>query len=151
MMKRDLPYELCAWCLVILVAAFMPWAASAVSLPFFGSVGSAAATGWTGSINFLFILIPNWLGVVLAAGIAAIAWLRIKGVELKPELSYRLALAGTIHAGVFIVWVVFGGWPPALGLGSIGTLAAFIAIVRLLKKNAELPNSSVEANPPLVD
>lgn len=133
MIKRDLPFGLFAWCFVVLVAAFMPWATSPVMFPFFGSI-SGIATGWTGNVNFLGMIVPNWLSVILAVALAVIGWLLANLVETKPKLSFWLALCGAGHALFFIASAIFGG-PAQIGLGAIATFVSFVAILRLLKKN----------------
>ncbi|PQV64653.1 hypothetical protein B1R32_104147 [Abditibacterium utsteinense] len=133
MIKRDLPFGLFAWCFVVFVAAFMPWATNPVVFPFFGSI-SAIATGWTGNINFLGIVVPNWLSVVLAIALAVIGWLRANSVDTKPKLSFWLALCGAGHSLFFILSAIFGG-PAQIGLGSVATFVSFVAILRLLKKS----------------
>lgn len=111
----------------------MPWASSPVVFPFGGSV-SAISTGWNGSINYLFILVPNWLAVIFAAALAVVGWLRGKGIEFKPGLDMKLAQLGAGHALIFILWVLVWGRPAIFGLGCFATFVAFVAIVRLLKR-----------------
>jgi hypothetical protein len=93
--------------------------------PFFGSIG-AIATGWTGNINFLGVIVPNWVAVILAIALAVIGWLRSNSVDIKPKLPFWLALCGAGHAFFFIVSVFMAG-PAQLGLGSVATLVSFIA------------------------
>ena len=134
--KRDLPLGLFAWCFVIFVASFMPWATGPVLFPFFGSI-SAIATGWTGNVNFLGIVIPNWVAVVLAAALAAIGWMRANAVDVDPKTSYWLALGGVVHSAFFLFSVLGGGG--RIGLGSLATLVAFIAILRQFKRRPVAP------------
>lgn len=77
---------------------------------------------------------PNWIAVIIAVALAAIGWLRANAVEVKPKLPLWLAWCGAGHAFFFIASVFMRG-PAQLGLGSVATLVAFIAILRSLKKS----------------
>ena len=87
-----------------------------------------------GNINFIGIVVPNWLAVVLAISLAVIGWLRANSVETNPKISFWLALCGAVHAFFFLASAIFGG-PAQIGLGSVATFVSFVAILRLPKKN----------------
>ena len=141
MTKTELPLKLFACCFVIFVAAFMPWGSVGFgSLPFFGANVNLSQTinGWNGNVSLLRILIPNWIVVAIAAALAVIGWLRVNGTEVQPKTSFYLALYGALHSGVFVSSMIFGGGVQ-VGIGSIATLAAFVAILRSRAKADALP------------
>ena len=124
-----------AWCFIIFVAAFMPWGKSGfIVLPISGATLSQIATGWTGHISVIGILIPNWVVVVIAAAIAFIGWLRANSVEVKPNLSLWLTLYGLIHTIIFLYSAITFRGTPQLGIGSIITVIAFVVIMLQLRK-----------------
>ena len=130
-MKRDLPFPLLGWCLVIFTASFMPWASRRVGFPFaiFGEL-TRVITGWNGHVVILGLLVPNWVTVICAAFLAAIGWLRANSVDIGLTIPILLIVAGLGHCLVFFNNArAFGG--TTFGLGFILTGIAYLAILRL--------------------
>lgn len=155
MAKRDLPYGLFGWCFLVFIAAFMPWATTPTFFSFFAKA-DFIITGWNGNNSLLGVTIPNWVAVALAATLVTIGWFRAHGAEIDPKVDFRLALCGVLHAGYFVLSVLFGRGAQ-LGLGSILTLVAFVIIFRMVKKNRTITvesstgfNPASEKTPPIV-
>jgi hypothetical protein len=84
--------------------------------------------------------------VAFAAALAVLGWLRAHQTEVKPGLDLKLAQLGAGHALIFILWVLIWGRPAILGLGSLATLGAFIAIIRLLNKFHAVAPQAVDSD-----
>ena len=148
-----MPVGIIVSAVVVVIASFMPWGSftSTVSSPFsggpFGGMSpfgatrvSTAVNAWNGNLKLLGVTIPNWTTVIAALAILTIAILKSSsGLDAKPAASLILAGYGILHSGLFILILLTGG---SLGLGSLATLGAFVALLRLSLKGA----SAVEAD-----
>jgi hypothetical protein len=147
-MKVNSPVDLWGWCVVIFVAAFMPWGAVGTT-SLFGLSVSSIVTGWSGYITLLGIIVPNWTVVMCASAIVSLYWLNASGhLDTSHKVAQLLAGYGILHAIVFIYSVVNGG--NRIGIGVVITLVAFIAIFRRLRKGAQpvaapAPSSAVQS------
>jgi hypothetical protein len=88
-------------------------------------------TGWNGHLNLGGLKIPNWIVVLVAAGLVALAWVRATAVWPAPAaLLLPLAGYGAAHGCVLAIMLIVGEKSSA-GIGSLLTGAAFIAMLIL--------------------
>jgi hypothetical protein len=137
----------------IFAAAFMPWGvisgAPKISAPFglgdaFGEMLAAVqmsvtVTAWNGSINLGNLSLPNWLVVLAAASLAAVAWLKALDIWSAPAfVPFSLAGYGLFHAGDFLISLMIGSNSKA-GVGSFLTAVTFIGLLVMLVQQARAP------------
>jgi len=141
---RTWPIGLLVCSAIVLLAAFLPWGSIKNTNPW-GAFRHIAPldtgdinitwriSGWKGALTVLRMELPNWLVVVAAFVIAALAVLQAARVcEPRPWISTALAVYGLLHSGATILGLIDTG--NTLGVGVLVTLAAFIAILVLLRK-----------------
>jgi hypothetical protein len=125
----------------VFVSAFLPWGTivakptfSDSSFPFSGSrfgdmTMKFTLTGWSGTMTFLGVSVPNWFTVVLAFAAAGFASLGAAGIWNPPRLL-PLVLAGLglaqVLGTVAVLGVSSGG---SLGIGVLAALASFVWLV----------------------
>jgi hypothetical protein len=131
---------------VVLIASFMPWGelrgtpnAPLGGALFQGMNLSLTMTAWNGNITILGLKIPNWLVVVAASAAALISWLKALSVwQAHIGLSVGLTVYGFLHA----CWVLVSlgaSDDGSIGIGSLLTAAAFVAMVVLVVQEARSP------------
>jgi hypothetical protein len=147
----------------IFAAAFLPWGviSGVPNLPGpFGESGPFGAmfgglqltitvTGWNGSINLGNLSLPNWMVVLAAAGLAAVAWLRALDIWSAPAfVPFALASYGLLHAGDFLVSMMRSSNASA-GVGSFLTTATFLGLLVMLVQQARAPLPGKSADRPV--
>src|SRR5687768_1445667 len=117
-MKLNSYLPVAAWFLVVFIAAYVTWAKVPLGPDVFGGLAFKDAfkdladeltfsmTGWNGRMQVASVELPNWLVVVSAAVVVAMASLRIAG-KANPSvvLERFIALWGVIQVITFIVLV----------------------------------------------
>lgn len=146
----------------IFAAAFMPWgeirATPEVQSPFgdggpfggglFGDMQiTLTITGWNGNIAPGGLKLPNWLAVLAAACVAAVSWLRAMEVWTAPSfVPFTFAGYGLLHAGFALV-ALMGSDQGSVGVGSLLTVVAFVAMLVVLVRQLRRPAPANNAPP----
>ena len=134
-MKPTPPVGTIAAAVVVLIASFLPWGSFAGSAGggFFGGMRvTFTMNAWNGTVGLMDMPVPHWLAVVVAVAIAVIAALKAYDVWVAhPAVNVLLACYGVLHLGLTVLLLGARG---SVGVGSIVTLACFIALLVLAVK-----------------
>lgn len=160
-MKRALPVSILSWCVLLVIASFMPWGTyseipqwsvngmeipgSFLPIPFEMTVTGNA---WRGNLTAYSVQIPNYMVFLAVVAIAAHALLRVAGlVPNRRTFSVVMAAYGIFHVGMLVVVLVAND--ATIGIGSIIILIGFTGVlVSLFRWNAPALQADSPVAPP---
>ncbi len=134
-MANNSPAGFITCSVLILVASFMPWGTLQASFGFLGWQ-TITVSGWNGHFTLEGIESPNWMAVLCGLALGVFAVLRNHLIWRAPTaLCVILCLYGILHLG-FTVGILSTNDNGQLGIGSVLTLGAFLALFVLTIKSA---------------
>jgi hypothetical protein len=117
---------------VVLVGASLPWVTITGTVEpglgrVFGVTGTV--TGWTGSIAYCGVWVPNWIAVVAAVTSAAGAWLRwFAARNIHPAVPLTVTLGGLLQTLAFLL-IAIKSQAGTVGLGAVLTAVGFLGLL----------------------